>query len=59
MRLNPVGISLNTSFYVSGTASIINDTTCLSSMNASGTITLSDNSHKLGYEENKPILNNA
>ena len=42
MRLNSSGISVNTSFYVSGTAILNNQLTCLSTLNVSGTAILNN-----------------
>ena len=42
MRLNSSGISVNTSFYVSGTAILNNQLTCLSTLNVSGATTISN-----------------
>ncbi len=43
MRLNTAGTSINTSLYVSGLTILNNSTTCLSSLNVSGTTTFSNN----------------
>ena len=42
MRLNTSGISMNTSFYVSGTATLNHATLCLSSLNVSGATTINN-----------------
>ena len=42
MRLNTTGISMNTSFYVSGTAILNNATSCLSTLNVSGATILNN-----------------
>jgi hypothetical protein len=36
MRINTTGTSINTSLYISGTTTLNNTTTCLSSLNVSG-----------------------
>ena len=42
MRLNTTGISMNTSFYVSGTAILNNATSCLSFLDVSGATTINN-----------------
>ncbi len=42
MRLNPYGISMNTSLYVTGFKMFYNAVTCTSSLNVSGSSTLNN-----------------
>jgi hypothetical protein len=42
MRLNPYGVSINTSLYITGFTSINNASACTSSLNVSGTTTVSN-----------------